>query len=155
MFDLEKAVAAWSEGVYADGCRNAAGVAELIDHLHCEIERGRSEGLSGEEAFRAAVAKLGPAAALRTEHAKNRSVLGRGLAAAARYDRSQGADEHRGLFLAHGLLWASVVIATSLILSKADAPGTAASLLITVAFVPTWWGSQQLLRRAVRRKPAE
>jgi hypothetical protein len=153
MFDLEREVAAWSKAVHADGCRNAASMAELGDHLHCEIDRGRAEGLSDEEAFRAAVARLGPASLLKAEHRKNRSIFGRGLAAAARYDRSQAGDEHRGLFLAHGLLWASLIIATSLVLSKADAPGTAASLLITLVFVPTWWGSQLLLLRALRGKP--
>ena len=105
MFDLEKEVAAWSAGVDAGRCRQAASVAELSDHLYCEIERAREDGLSDEQAFRAAVAKLGRADDLTTEHAKGRSVLGRLCAAAARYDDAHG--ESRELLLAHAILWAA------------------------------------------------
>ena len=151
MFDLEKEVAAWSEAVHVDRCRDAARVAELSDHLHCEIDRARAEGLSDERAFAAAVARLGRGPELAAEHAKNRSILGRACAAVARYDRLDSSGGHRGVLIAHSMLWASVMLGTSLVMSKTAASGTLGSLLIVV-LIPSWWGSELILRRALRRK---
>ncbi|MCU1348966.1 MAG: hypothetical protein JWO56_1996, partial [Acidobacteria bacterium] len=88
MFDLDREVASWSAKVHAERCQPAAGVAELTDHLYCEIDRGRARGLSDEEAFRAAIARVGSAPELTTEHAKNRSALGTVCRVAARLDGS-------------------------------------------------------------------
>lgn len=151
MFDLEKEVAAWCEAVHADGCRNAASVAELRDHLYCEIDRARAEGLSNELAFAAAVTKLGPRPELTAEHAKNRSLLRTGCAMAARYERSGSSGEHRGLLIAHSILWASVMVATSMLMSKPTVSDASGWLLLGV-LVPSWWGSEQILRRALRQK---
>ena len=152
MFDLEKEVAAWSQAVHADRCRNAGRVAELTDHLHCEIDRARAEGVSDERAFAAAVARLGQGQELAAEHAKDRSVLRKACAVVARYDRMESSGGHRGLLIAHSMLWASVMLATSLMMSRAAASGTLGLLLIVV-LVPSWWGSELILRRALRHKP--
>lgn len=151
MFDLEKEVAAWSEAVYADRCSRAAGVAELSDHLYCEIDRGRASGLSDEAAFRAAVARLGAAPALAAEHVKNRSLLQRACAAAMRYERSGWKREDRSLLLAHAILWAALMLAYSLVAHRAMARDVAVWLLLGV-LMPCWWASEQLLRRALRAK---
>lgn len=151
MFDLEREVAAWSEAVHAESCGNAAHAAELSDHLHCEIERARAQGLSDEQAFKAAVAKLGAWPTLSAEEAKNRSLVGRGCALATRYQRSHAGGERRGLLVAHAMLWAALIAATAL-LSKGNALGVRAWLL-TGVMVPTWWASEQLLRRALRPRP--
>jgi hypothetical protein len=152
MFDLEKEVAAWSESVHADRCRRAESVAELSDHLHCEIDRARASGMSDEAAFTAAVARLGAAPELAAEHAKNRNLLQAGCAAALRYERSVSPGQ-RGLLLAHAILWAALILASSLVLSKSAAPATLGYLLIGV-LVPSWWASEQILRRALRPKRA-
>ena len=150
MFDLEKEIAAWSEGVQADRCRQAQSVAEISDHLYCEIERGRAAGLSDQQAFAAAVAKLGPGPELSAEHAKNRSILATGCAAVARYERSESRGRHRSLLVAHAILWAAVILASSILLSKTAVPATFEFLLIVV-LVPIWWASEQVLRRALRQ----
>jgi hypothetical protein len=147
MFDLDKEVAAWSRAMHAERCRETAHAAELSDHLHCEIERGRAQGLSDEQAFKAAVAKLGAQPELEAEESKNRSLLGTVCAAAGRYERLRAG--HTGLFLAHALLWAALMLATSAVLSKSSAP-QAFAWLLTGVLVPTWWASEQLLRRALR-----
>lgn len=152
MFDLEREVAAWSEAVHAESCGNAAHAAELSDHLHCEIERARAEGMSDEQAFRTAVSRLGARRELSAEEAKNRSLLGVGCAAAARYDGSYAARDRRGLFLGHALLWAALILATSLLLSKSSTPDSLSWLIIGV-MVPIWWASQELLRWALRPRP--
>lgn len=153
MFDLDREVTAWTNSVHAQRCRPAAGAEELTDHLYCEIERGRSAGLSDEEAFHAAVARLGAPSALMAEDAKNRSALGTACAVAARLDREGVRAEFRGALLGHAIIWASLILATSMILSK-SAVRDVYSLLLMVVFVPLWWASDQLLRSVLRRKAA-
>lgn len=149
MFDLDKEVAAWSAAMHAGRCAQAAGVAELSDHLYCEIERARAGGLPDELAFAAAVAKLGPEPELAAELAKNRSVLEAGCVAAARYERAVPSARHRGLLVAHAILWAAVIIAAALVMTKTAAP-RAFGWLLMVVLVPSWWASEQILRRALR-----
>lgn len=153
MFDLNREVAAWSAAVHAERCQPAAGVAELSDHLYCEIDRARGAGLSDEEAFRTAIARLGSTVELTTEHAKNRSALGIACQVAAKFDRSASSPEHRRLLLAHALVWATLMIASALVLTKTAAPDVSGWLL-TVIFIPLWWASDQLLRLALRQRPA-
>jgi hypothetical protein len=152
LFDLDQEVAAWSATVHAGRCRQAASVAELSDHLYCEIDRARAEGLSDEQAFAAAAAKLGPGPDLAAEHAKNRSLLGTACAAAARDERSEPSRQRRWLLLAHAILWAVVILASSAALSKTAAPA-AFGWMLSGVLVPIWWASEQILRRALRRKP--
>ncbi len=153
MFDLEREVAAWSEAVHAGPCRRAGSVAELADHLYCEIERARAEGLADEQAFAAAVAKLGNGPELAAEHAKNRSLLASGCALAARYDPPMGGRGSRGLLVAHGIVWAALTVSAALLLSKYGAR-EAFNWLLIVGLVPSWLASEQILRRALRPRPA-
>jgi hypothetical protein len=153
VFDLEREVASWSEAVYADRCRASGSVAELRDHLHCEIDRAKAEGLSDEAAFAAAVAKLGATPELAAEDSKNRSLLAAACAAAARHERLESSARNRWLLVAHAILWASVIIAVSLFLSKSTLRNTIAMLLVLV-MVPSWLASEQILRAALRRRPA-
>jgi hypothetical protein len=154
MFDLDREVATWSAAVHAERCQSAAGkgVAELSDHLYCEIERGRAAGLSDEEAFRTAIARLGAASELTAENAKNRSALGTVCQVAAKLDGPASTSlEHRRLLLAHAVIWAALLIASSLVLKKTGA-SEASALLLTVIFIPLWQASDQLLRRALRKR---
>jgi hypothetical protein len=145
MFDLDREVTAWSAAIHATGCRSAAEVAELSDHLYCEIDRARAEGLSDEGAFRAAVARVGSARELMAEHAKNRSALGTVCQVAARLDGVANPD-HRPFLLAHAVIWAALIIASSLVLPKAVA------VWFLVVASPLWWASDQLLRAALRNR---
>jgi hypothetical protein len=153
MFDLDREVTAWSASVHAERCRPAAEGLELTDHLYCEIERGRAEGLSDEQAFRAAIARLGSPTALTAEEAKNRSALGTVCQVAVKLDGAGIRREHRGVLLGHALIWASLILATSLLLSK-TAVRDVFSLLLVVVFIPLWWASEQLVRAALRRQGA-
>jgi hypothetical protein len=144
MFDLNREVAAWSAAVYAERCQPAASVAELSDHLYCEIDLGRAAGLSDEEAFRTAVTRLGSASELSAENLKNRSALGAICAVAAKLE-DPVSRQHRGLMIAHALLWAALMIASSVILKKSEM----AAWMLLVILVPMWWASEQLLRRAM------
>jgi hypothetical protein len=151
MFDLDREVANWSAKVHAERCQPAAGVAELTDHLYCEIDRGRVAGLSDEEAFRAATARLGAAPELTAEHAKNRSALGTVCRVAGRLDGSWTNSEDRRALLAHGMIWASLMIGFSIVMSKAAPAAVSLSLLFGI-ILPLWLASEQLLRRALRHR---
>ncbi len=151
MFDLDREVANWTAAVYAARCRPEAGVAELTDHLHCEIDRARQEGLSDEEAFRTAVARLGSVPELIAENAKNRSALGTACEVVARAERSLSSEQRRLLYI-HAWVWAAVMIATSVILKK-TAGDTSAWFSGTI-LIPLWLASDQIFRRALRRHVA-
>lgn len=151
MFDLEREVAAWSAAVHAERCQPAASVAELSDHLYCEIDRARAEGFSDEEAFRTAIARAGSLSELTAEHAKNRSALGAACQLMAKLDRSGSSPENRRLLLVHAFIWAVLLIASTLVLKKAAAPPVW-GWLPTVIFIPLWQASDQILRLALRRR---
>jgi hypothetical protein len=157
MFDLAKAVATWIRGIEVQDCEltgSSVRKAELLDHLYCEIDAGRARGLDDERAFAAAIARLGSAEGIRAEHAKNRPAFWTSLAAVANCERAWlgRLDEHRGALIGHALVWASLILGSSLILAKSALPHTS-SLLLTLVFVPGWWVSDQILRRALRGKP--
>jgi hypothetical protein len=148
MFDLEREVTAWSEGVHAGRCRGSAGAAELKDHLYCEIESARGEGLSDEAAFAEAVRKLGRAGELAAENAKNQSALGTACAVAEKLDGA--GPKSRGLLLAHAIVWAAITVASAL-LAKASAASSSAFLWqMLLVLLPGWIATEQILRRALR-----
>lgn len=150
MFDLEREVAAWSAAVHRERCQPAASVAELSDHLYCAIDRARAEGLSDEEAFRAATARLGTAPELTAEYAKNRSALGTACQISAKLDGPVSSSD-RGLLVAHALVWAVVIIVSSLVLKRTTSPEISGWLLIGV-FIPLWLSSDLILRATLRKR---
>ncbi len=150
MFDLDREVTAWSNSVHADSCVGSTRSAELRDHLYCEVDRARSQGLSDEQAFAAAVAKMGESAQLAGEHAKGRSVFKSACAAAMRYERRDWQAGYRGPLMAHAIIWASLQVGVSLIVSSSDASVGTGLLLISL-MTAMWWGSEQILRRALRQ----
>lgn len=153
MFDLDRAVATWTESVFADRCVSDARVAELKDHLYCEIERLRAEGHSAEQAFQSAVATLGETTALAAEAAKDRSVLATACVALARAERRDLRRAFRAPLMAHAILWAAVMLGIALMLSKSATPDSLSFLTISL-LVPCWWASEQILRRALEQGAA-
>lgn len=151
MFDLERETKAWARTVHADRCRGSASESELLDHLYCEIDLARTQGLDDEHAFVAAVAKLGSSGALRAEHAKNRSFLGMVCAFAARLEGRESSAGARSLLAAHGVVWATLMISLSLVLTRYLSRNTTCWVLLGI-LVPLWWASEQVLRRAIRSR---
>lgn len=75
MFDLDQAVHRYCSSVSTSWFRRSAQIAELEDHLYCEIERLVVGGASPERAFVQATSKLGETAELQREFGKNRRRL--------------------------------------------------------------------------------
>ena len=156
MFELEREVRAWSEAVYATRCRSAASVAELSDHLYCEIDRARAEGMSDEQAFAAAVAKLGSASELAAEQAKGRSWLARFYAWEVRAARGASGRKQAWLSMANALIWGVAMLASGYVLRKHDVPHDARTTILLLLLM-SYVGSDQILRAAMSRgsrKPA-
>jgi hypothetical protein len=81
MFDLEQAVKKWRQRMRAAGVKAPVPLDELESHLREDIERQTRSGLSAEQAFAAAVERIGGAGALKREFAKiggiKRALLGK------------------------------------------------------------------------------
>jgi len=74
MFDLEKAVKEWKRELFRQDALEEGLVADLELQLRDNYEEMKSEGRSEEEAFQAAVARLGDPASIAAEYGKNRAV---------------------------------------------------------------------------------
>jgi hypothetical protein len=70
MFDLEKAISDWRRQMQAAGIKNPATVDELESHLREDVDREVQSGSSKEEAFQAAVKRIGLPNSLKSEFAK-------------------------------------------------------------------------------------
>ena len=70
MFQLDQAIAEWRQGMAADGLKAPALLDELESHLQEEVERQVQSGVGVEQAFRAAVRRLGQPGALTDEFSK-------------------------------------------------------------------------------------
>ena len=67
MFDLERAIAEWREQLASDGISPPEVLDELESHLRDDIEQQMRSGLSPQQAFNAALQRLGRRDALKTE----------------------------------------------------------------------------------------
>ncbi len=110
MFDLEKSVRAWTDGLRSRGAFRAEDIVELESHLREEIDGLVKAGLSGEEAFLVAERRVGRPEALAAEYAKVHGEPWRGMA----FDTLTDADRgrlRRELMLVAGLALAAALLA--------------------------------------------
>jgi hypothetical protein len=70
MFDLKQAVAEWRRQLRAGGFKSTNVLDELESHLREDLQRQMESGESAEQAFEAAVRRIGPANLLKCEFAK-------------------------------------------------------------------------------------
>ncbi|MDB6020719.1 MAG: clpC [Pedosphaera sp.] len=82
MHDLETAIATWRQQMQAGGIKNPGVLNELENHLREDVAMQVLGGMDAQQAFEAAVRRIGEAGALRAEFAKgNRWTLLRRLKA--------------------------------------------------------------------------
>ena len=149
-FDLEQEVQAWCRTVHPYGWNRRARVAELADHLYCELERQQAAGLSEEAAFRAATEQLGDVGTLQAEHTKNATLLTlfytqvEQFAFATLQSGEKPMTPKRAalynivvaLFFAAAIILASYLIADT---QYEDHAQTVTYLLIAIWFIPFTW----------------
>jgi hypothetical protein len=70
MFNLDQAIAQWRRRMVAGGIEARELLDELESHLRDQIDREINSGSNEQNAYRAAVASIGPVSALRAEFAK-------------------------------------------------------------------------------------
>ena len=97
MFDLRKEVEEWSLHITGRGCGSWSRKEEIIDHLYCEMEKLRAQGLPEREAFLTAARRMGDSKELFDEYAKNRGFLDFGCHVAP--DRNFGGGRFKSNFL--------------------------------------------------------
>ena len=77
MFQLEEAIVGWRRSLRRRGRIRKARIAELEDHLRCEIEERLANGQSAEDAFQDASRQLGDTRQLAKAYAVNAGWAGR------------------------------------------------------------------------------
>ena len=130
MFDLDREVHAWCRSIHTTWFNRDARVEELKDHLYCEIERLRAEGLSDEQAFLYATERLGSVDELLTEHAKNRHWL-------VGWRDSMSLKKAASLIIAISLLFAAAIILSSYLLN--DTQYEQHSQTVVYLLIALWW----------------
>ncbi|MGD0650007.1 MAG: permease prefix domain 1-containing protein [Verrucomicrobiia bacterium] len=70
MFNLDKAVADWRRQMAAGGIKTAEVLDELESHLRDDVEQQMRSGSNAQQAFEAAVQRIGQAGALQAEFAR-------------------------------------------------------------------------------------
>ena len=120
MFDLDTELKAWASRVLPAGCgQEDERRVELEDHVRCEIESLQRGGMGAEQAFRAAVDRMGDQTRLAKEFAKNRSLL----STLCLIEGGNAMNDSRqpllrsvklgGLIIVQSLIWAAVMLAVS------------------------------------------
>lgn len=137
MFDLDSEIAAWSAAL-APRCGRVAEVAELEDHLRSDVDSLVAEGTPVERAFELAVNRIGKTSELDAEYEKNRSLLDRVHSRLAHWDRRLARDPEGGRLVGISIIFASVIIAVSIMLSAADIDSSAAFGYLLVVVAPLW-----------------
>jgi hypothetical protein len=78
MFNLDEAVADWRRQMAAGGIETTEVLDELESHLRDDVEQQVRSGMSTQQAFEAAVQRIGQANAIRSEFAKAGGMNGAG-----------------------------------------------------------------------------
>jgi hypothetical protein len=153
MNELDRKVAEWCERIHLDRCwyRSKDSVEELQDHLYSEIEHLMTDGMNEDAAFDAATRKLGNIHDLEREFSRNRSWLGR-LSRNIALSECGVSKKERKMRMANSMIWAVLMIASALVLRNIDVDaGKVSAYLLIVVFVPLWFASDQLIRKAARK----
>jgi leader peptidase (prepilin peptidase)/N-methyltransferase len=70
MFDLEKAIAEWRQQMLAAGIKTPVPLDELESHLRDDVDHQAKSGMKEQQAFEAAIQRIGHAGVLRNEFTK-------------------------------------------------------------------------------------
>jgi hypothetical protein len=125
---------------------------ELKDHLLSEIERLQATGMDQGEAFEAATTRLGEAHMLMSEYSKNRSfisrlcALDRRMSGTALITDSAARKHVKRLILGHAILWATGLVACTVLMLDAEN----VTPMATLVFVPLWFASYLLITNSFK-----
>lgn len=143
MFNLDREIQAWCRSIYPNWWEGSARVAELADHLYCEVERLQAEGLTAEEAFAHATKRMGDVNTLIVEHAKNRSFVLASCDNFVRYldewRRSMSPKKASMLIIVVSLICAGAIILSTYLMVDTqfeEYTQTVMFLLIALWFIP-------------------
>jgi len=130
MFNLEQAINEWRRQMTADGIKSSSVLDELENHLREDVERQIRSRIDQEQAFQAAVSRIGQSDLLKAEFAKIGGVkemrLGKMIGIAC------------GMFTVLFSLWAAPWLLTVHELSRTERMLGLVSVVLTVLSVISW-----------------
>lgn len=140
MFNLDNEVRQWCRLVHPTGSDRETLIAELEDHLHCEIDRLVAEGYSEETAFQMATTQLGERSALQREYKKNRNRIVNAICGTesriARWRRTISPKRAAVLHIVTALFFAASIMVSSWLLQDRQHAETARNILLAIYMIP-------------------
>ena len=141
MFNLELAIHQWCVQVLASHALNTEKLAELKDHLYCEIEEQVAQGKSEQQAFNQAINSIGDAENLKAQFDINRSFFDKLCAKdygtlGEFYHDSEAGERllkiHKKLQISQAILWAAALLASALIVKDNKEQAFNVTMLLVV-----------------------
>jgi ABC-type multidrug transport system fused ATPase/permease subunit len=138
MFNLEKAVNQWCSEVIK-GAGTPERRDELKDHLYSDVERLQAQGLTQEQAFRAAIERLGETTSLAGEYAKNHNLLNKICVfentvlkvADNTVDGENKMPISSKIIITQSILWAVAILASAIVLTDTEQAYQVVFLILT------------------------
>lgn len=130
MFNLNKAVDDWCKKVVTHNIWDADKIDELKDHVFCIIEEDIKSGASEKETFEKATRSMGyPEIQLQQQDSSERARLVQGICRVmTKIEGHPAADSP--LIIAHAIVWACVMLATSIVVKDSEANNNMLLILI-------------------------
>lgn len=140
-FDLDAEIRTWCRQVHPRGRRAAERLAELEDHLRCEIDGLLGKSLSERQAFEVAIARMGDPRILRQESERERATFGAALGAlctlnARRVGTLLSPKQRAAWQIGLALLFAGLMLLFSWLRIGGEDQDTVRNVLIAIWWVP-------------------
>jgi len=148
MFNLSKAVDDWCNNVVAYDIWDADKIDELKDHLYCIIEAEVKAGCSEQQAFENATQSMGYARNESSE-VQERARIVQGVCRVLKKIEGRSSGESP-LIIGHAVIWASVMLATAMVINNKETGQSVMMILIL-----GWFASLMTLdgtRRSAKRE---
>lgn len=143
MFQLDHEIKSWCASVVLSRYGNRTRMAELEDHLYCEINALAEQGIAEQEAFLIATKKMGNSDDLSTEYAKNHGLL---LTLFGNKKGELETDKKPAIKpIIHALIFAALMIISALLMSGSEYKDTVTNSLILI-----WWISFSITHRTMK-----
>ncbi|MFY0669559.1 MAG: hypothetical protein JXQ95_16130 [Alteromonas stellipolaris] len=128
MFDLDNAVENWCNKVVSHNIWDADKIDELKDHLYCIIEQDVNSGTDEKLAFEKATSDLGyPEAEIKASSGRAK-IIQRICRVLNKIEGNSSSDSP--LVIGHAIIWASVMLAMTLVVKDKDANGAVLLILL-------------------------
>ncbi|MDF1837105.1 MAG: permease prefix domain 1-containing protein [Planctomycetota bacterium] len=151
MFNLNDEVLAWCQSAVPACVERHERVAELVDHVLCQVEAHMGDGSSEEEAFHAAIQRMGDSKHLAEESQKEQTWNQRQKGILLALCTGNVGALRRTLRPKEGAAWiigVSLVFAAAMILTDSWADSRGMGHAVTMTWIAVWFVPYSLLSMA-------